>query len=339
MLRSADAHVELVGEHRAHAAGAAAAGAGFQLAALAQQHLDARLGEVEGDARSDHTAAHDHHVCPLHAPGYARDMSVTDTTTPVVSSIVAGRAQEQGTRIESRNPAKLDELVCEALLGDADTFVDACRAARAAQRAWAHDPGARARQRDQAHRPAGRGQQGGAGAAADARDRQALPGVARRGAGDRRHLRLLRLRGPAPVRADGPERAAGQAAVHLPQPRRRGRDRHGRQLPGRGAVLVHRAGAAVRQRRGLEARRVRAGAGGGAGAAVHPRRASGRRAEPRPVRRPVAPSPASSGRSTSGWSTRSASPARRPSARRSASSADATCSRPASSSAARTRSW
>ncbi len=67
-------------------------------------------------------------------------MSVTDTSTPVVSSIVAGRAQEEGTRIESRNPAKLDEAVCEALLGDANTFVAACRAAREAQRAWAATP-------------------------------------------------------------------------------------------------------------------------------------------------------------------------------------------------------
>ena len=104
------------------------------------EHVHAGLREVEGDAHADYPAARDHHVSPLHVPGYARDMSVTDTSTPVVSSIVAGRAQEGGTRIESRNPAKLDEVVCEALLGDADTFVAACRAAREAQRAWAATP-------------------------------------------------------------------------------------------------------------------------------------------------------------------------------------------------------
>jgi alpha-ketoglutaric semialdehyde dehydrogenase len=65
-------------------------------------------------------------------------MSITETRT--VGSIIAGRAREDGRRVESRNPANLDELVCEAWLGDAGTFVDACRAAREAQRAWAATP-------------------------------------------------------------------------------------------------------------------------------------------------------------------------------------------------------
>jgi alpha-ketoglutaric semialdehyde dehydrogenase len=67
-------------------------------------------------------------------------MSVTDANAPVVSSIVAGRIRADGERVESRNPAQLDDVVCEALLGDAATFVDACRAARAAQREWARTP-------------------------------------------------------------------------------------------------------------------------------------------------------------------------------------------------------
>ena len=78
-----------------------------------------------------------------------------------------------------------------------------------------------------------------------------------------------------------------QAAVHVPHAGRRGRDHHRRQLPGGGAVLVPRAGAAVRQRRGLEAGRVRAGAGRGAGAAVPARRPARGRAEPRAGRRPA----------------------------------------------------
>jgi alpha-ketoglutaric semialdehyde dehydrogenase len=65
-------------------------------------------------------------------------MSITETRT--VGSIVGGEARSEGRRIESRNPANLDDLVCEAVLGDADTFVDACRAARAAQREWAAVP-------------------------------------------------------------------------------------------------------------------------------------------------------------------------------------------------------
>jgi alpha-ketoglutaric semialdehyde dehydrogenase len=65
-------------------------------------------------------------------------MSITETRK--VGSIIAGQAREDGRRVESRNPANLDELVCEAWLGDAGTFVDACRAAREAQRAWAATP-------------------------------------------------------------------------------------------------------------------------------------------------------------------------------------------------------
>jgi alpha-ketoglutaric semialdehyde dehydrogenase len=43
-------------------------------------------------------------------------------------------------RIESRNPADLDDLVASVELADAAAFVDACRAARAAQREWAGTP-------------------------------------------------------------------------------------------------------------------------------------------------------------------------------------------------------
>jgi alpha-ketoglutaric semialdehyde dehydrogenase len=57
-----------------------------------------------------------------------------------VSSIVAGRPGTEGRRLESRNPARLDDLVAEALLGDAGTFVEACRVARAAQAEWERVP-------------------------------------------------------------------------------------------------------------------------------------------------------------------------------------------------------
>ena len=65
-------------------------------------------------------------------------MSITGTRT--VASIVGGEGREGGERIESRNPARLEEVVCEAWLGDAGVFADACRAARAAQRDWAAVP-------------------------------------------------------------------------------------------------------------------------------------------------------------------------------------------------------
>ena len=88
-------------------------------------------------------------------------MSITETRT--VGSIVGGEERERRHSASSRATRRTSTtLVCEALLGDADAFVDACRAARAAQREWAAVPGARARQRRQADRPARGGQQGGA---------------------------------------------------------------------------------------------------------------------------------------------------------------------------------
>ncbi|MEA2419635.1 MAG: alpha-ketoglutaric semialdehyde dehydrogenase [Thermoleophilaceae bacterium] len=65
-------------------------------------------------------------------------MSITETRS--VASIIDGQARAGGTRVESRNPANLDEVVCEAWLTDAGGFVDACRAARAAQPGWAATP-------------------------------------------------------------------------------------------------------------------------------------------------------------------------------------------------------
>src|SRR2546430_4465583 len=45
-----------------------------------------------------------------------------------------------GGRYQSRNPARTSEIVAEVDLGDAGTFVAACRAARAAQPGWADVP-------------------------------------------------------------------------------------------------------------------------------------------------------------------------------------------------------
>ncbi|MGH2557001.1 MAG: aldehyde dehydrogenase family protein [Actinomycetota bacterium] len=62
--------------------------------------------------------------------------------TRTVSSIVAGRPTGKGpggTR-QTKNPARLEEVVAEALLGDATTFVHACRVAREAQDEWAGVP-------------------------------------------------------------------------------------------------------------------------------------------------------------------------------------------------------
>src|SRR4051794_27672949 len=65
-------------------------------------------------------------------------MSITETRT--IGSIVGGEDRAGGERVESRNPANLDDVVCEVRLADAGVFVDACRAAREAQPGWAAVP-------------------------------------------------------------------------------------------------------------------------------------------------------------------------------------------------------
>ncbi len=59
-----------------------------------------------------------------------------------VASIVGSRPFRDGPggQLTSTNPAHLEDVVAEALLGDASTFVEACRIARAAQLSWARTP-------------------------------------------------------------------------------------------------------------------------------------------------------------------------------------------------------
>src|SRR4051794_22207089 len=59
-----------------------------------------------------------------------------------IGSIIGGdvRRDAPGGRLTSTNPARTDEVVAEVALGDAATFVDAARAARAAQKEWAKVP-------------------------------------------------------------------------------------------------------------------------------------------------------------------------------------------------------
>jgi aldehyde dehydrogenase (NAD+) len=74
-----------------------------------------------------------------------------------LGSIVGGEVRRDGPVLISTNPARTDEVVAEVALGDASTFVDAARAARAAQREWAKVPAparGRAIPRDGARREA-----------------------------------------------------------------------------------------------------------------------------------------------------------------------------------------
>ena len=61
---------------------------------------------------------------------------------PSIASVIGGEARTDapGGHLTSTNPAQLDEVVAEVALADAATFVDACAAARAAQKEWAKVP-------------------------------------------------------------------------------------------------------------------------------------------------------------------------------------------------------
>src|SRR3954453_12047685 len=69
-------------------------------------------------------------------------MTETLASSRTVASVVGGQPQTDapGGRLTSTNPARTSDVVAEVLLGDARTFVDAARAARAAQREWARVP-------------------------------------------------------------------------------------------------------------------------------------------------------------------------------------------------------
>src|SRR5687767_5016585 len=70
----------------------------------------------------------------------AREGTASETRT--VASIIGGHAPDgaPGGRLTSTNPARTSETVAEVSLGDAGTFVVACRAAREVQREWASVP-------------------------------------------------------------------------------------------------------------------------------------------------------------------------------------------------------
>jgi acyl-CoA reductase-like NAD-dependent aldehyde dehydrogenase len=64
----------------------------------------------------------------------------TAAAAPELESLVAGRRLGGGERMQSRNPADLDDVVAEVELAGAEGFVTACRAAHEAQAAWAATP-------------------------------------------------------------------------------------------------------------------------------------------------------------------------------------------------------
>ena len=75
-------------------------------------------------------------------------MSATDTRrgsaphTRNVASIIGGKSASEapGGQMNSVNPARTNDVVAEVSLGNANTFVEACQAAREAQKEWASVP-------------------------------------------------------------------------------------------------------------------------------------------------------------------------------------------------------
>src|SRR5262249_53413552 len=58
----------------------------------------------------------------------------------MITSTVGGRATAPGATVTSTNPADGSDRVAQISLADAQTFVDACRSAKAAQKDWARVP-------------------------------------------------------------------------------------------------------------------------------------------------------------------------------------------------------
>ena len=129
------------------------------------------------------------------------------------------------------------------------------------------DPGALEHPRPRRHRDPRA--QGRARPPAVARGRQDAARGHRRGGARRADLQVLRRRGAAPRRREGAVGAAGHRRRGHARAGRRRRHHHAVELPDRDPGLEDRAGAGLRQHRGLQARRPRARLRLGAGR--HPR--------------------------------------------------------------------
>ena len=257
-----------------------------------------------------------------------------------IASIVDGRQRDDapGGRLTSTNPARTDEVVAEVLLGDAQTFEDACRAARKAQPEWAAVP---APIRGRVIAQVGRlveankealsrlvTQEVGKPYAESLGEVQEIIDTCDFFLGEGRRLYGQTVPSEMPDKQLFTFRDSG----------RRGGDHHRGQLPVAvpswylvPAILC---GNAVVWKPAEYSPALGDALRASSTPAASPAACS-TSCRPRARRR----SPGSSARSSRASSTRSASPARAPSARRSASSAAATCRPRASSSAARTRSW
>jgi hypothetical protein len=236
----------------------------------------------------------------------------------MVSSVIDGSPVSGGRTVASRNPARLDEVVGEVMMADAATFVRAAESAKKAQEGWAAVP-APVRGRAIAH--IGRLIEDNAEALA----RLVTAEIGKPYAEALGEVREIvdtcdfflgegrRLYGQT-VPSEMPDKQlftfrkpVGAVAVITAG-----------QLPGGRPGLVHRARAAGRQHRGVEAGRVLRSVLGSVPRAVRPRRrAAGRGLQRGARRRRRPPSTGWARRSSRGWSTRSASPGRRRSARRS----------------------
>src|SRR6266540_533030 len=98
---------------------------------------------VRADAGTGHEGVGDGAARALEALGRPRRAGLdVPVMTRTVSSLIGGRGAEgaPGGRLTVANPAHLDEVVAEASLANAATFVDACGAAMRTQDAWASVP-------------------------------------------------------------------------------------------------------------------------------------------------------------------------------------------------------
>ena len=205
------------------------------------------------------------------------------------------------------NPSNTKDVVGEYAKADKAQTEKAIAAAKAAFPAWARVDAAGALRRPQQdfarnHRPQGR-----ARPPARPRGRQDAARGHRRGRPRRPDLCVLRRRGAAPDRREGRLGASRPRRRDHPRADRRRRHDHAVEFPDRDPRLEDRAGALLRQHRGVQAGRTGAGLGACAVRDHRPLRHSRRRVQPRGrLRLGGRPDPARA----SPTSTRSPSPAR-----------------------------
>ena len=179
------------------------------------------------------------------------------------ANLVAGKWVSSPEANRNLNPSNLDDLIGEYARADAAQAREAIAAATAAAARLGPRQPAGARRPARSHRLDDPRAPHRARHAALPRGGQDPARGHRRGGPRRLHLQVLRGRGRAPHRREDPVDAAGRRRRDHARAHRRGGHHHAVELPARHPGLEDRAGAGLRQLRGVQAGRTGARAAAG----------------------------------------------------------------------------